>query len=1120
MSTILPIRTDLFRFVTIRTPQLIAQHKREFGFIWHPDPGKSHFLKNISSADTLQAARDSVKRLTPSFKPVRNYQEIKAIQPDMYNFSSWLMRNRHQLDDVDKLRQKVKDAGTLKAADLLTIWDNLMYQAAIRDLPHVRQACTQMIIASNFVEVVRKGGLEDIAKEFIETPRLPETPVDKERIRLLVKRLAMAKVVLPMAFSVGRSSPSNDDSDKRGTHDSLTRSQDKLVVNDTLNRLQSVKKDLQTANKANVRRKGKPGMTVNELKTNKRSVSPVTENFIKSLPASDRTVEEVITSLDSTTRKLQGETRSSRKSGRKTIVSRGNIIRNKPTDVNAFTLSFRDNALNGFAEKKQPSSLYMSLGTDRKGLNVSNANFTLTNGNNTIQSNEISVLDNTTEHLHMQLFPGKDLTIGDGNFELKGNIELDNGTKLTIDSKGNTKNKHTNGKAKPIVAAPDALPAPAATASAISMYGVSNIGIGVLRKVEQEVCCYVPGEVSRIENILAREYKERHTRNLVSTETTEETTTETEVENLTDTATTDRNEMVSEVANVLNQDNSTSMGGSLGVSGKAFGAEVSANAYIDSSSSTSSSTSDSSARTYAQEITERTLERVVQKTTQKRTSRMLQEYEESNRHGFDNRKGDKHVTGVYRWVDIVYKNRLINYGKRLMYEFMLPEPAYFYKQTLEKLAEEASAGAGSTTVLEEPVHPDVNKITGPESFDESNYLDHGRLYDVTIPAPPKSIAPIADGFSPPGEGPDGKDRTFDFDLLLTPGYQADSADVDFTFNYEYGEGPLGQKNTEFKITVGDKRYTFPKDDLVPEGGSKKDARGEFTRNFESAWTTTLPIQVSCKNVFSFLVTVSANMSVQDSAMSAWQNEAYDLVMRAYEDQLAAYNDALDKAAEEGAKEAESIDSSHRSFNRTLEKREIQRLCIEMLTKPFNIRMGRNFYTDGNCVPSINQTKALENYASHVKFFEQAFDWENMSYLFYPYYWAAKCDWTELLQAEHGADAVFQAFLQSGMARVVAPVRPGFEDAVVYYMETGDIWNGGDIVLESSDDLYLSIAEELMEIEGFVEEEWQSRVPTSLTIVQGDSVFLEEEGLPCCSHIENAETTTHLVASTNVMTGIS
>ena len=31
-----------------------------------------------------------------------------------------------------------------------------------------------------------------------------------------------------------------------------------------------------------------------------------------------------------------------------------------------------------------------------------------------------------------------------------------------------------------------------------------------------------------------------------------------------------------------------------------------------------------------------------------------------------------------------------------------------------------------------------------------------------------------------------------------------------------------------------------------------------------------------------------------------------------------------------------------------------------------------------------------------------------------------------------------------MARVVVTVKPGFEDAVNFYMSTGKIWNGGEV----------------------------------------------------------------------------
>ena len=34
--------------------------------------------------------------------------------------------------------------------------------------------------------------------------------------------------------------------------------------------------------------------------------------------------------------------------------------------------------------------------------------------------------------------------------------------------------------------------------------------------------------------------------------------------------------------------------------------------------------------------------------------KIVEEFEENNKHGFDNTKGDKHVVGVYRWVDKIY----------------------------------------------------------------------------------------------------------------------------------------------------------------------------------------------------------------------------------------------------------------------------------------------------------------------------------------------------------------------------------------------------------------------------------------------------------------------------------
>jgi hypothetical protein len=160
---------------------------------------------------------------------------------------------------------------------------------------------------------------------------------------------------------------------------------------------------------------------------------------------------------------------------------------------------------------------------------------------------------------------------------------------------------------------------------------------------------------------------------------------------------------------------------------------------------------------------------------------------------------------------------------------------------------------------------------------------------------------------------------------------------------------------------------------------------------------------------------------------------------------------------------------------------------------------------------------LDIYSSYVKFFEQAFDWDLLSKKFYPYYWASRCDWKNLFQAQDSTDYFFQQFLQSGMGRVVVPVKEGFEDAVTFYMETGKVWLGTGLVIDTDDDLYVSIVDEMTTLEGKIEgEEWETIIPSSLTVVQTKSVKLEEGGLPCCE-IDEDELGT-LNPDTNILSG--
>ena len=139
-------------------------------------------------------------------------------------------------------------------------------------------------------------------------------------------------------------------------------------------------------------------------------------------------------------------------------------------------------------------------------------------------------------------------------------------------------------------------------------------------------------------------------------------------------------------------------------------------------------------------------------------------------------------------------------------------------------------------------------------------------------------------------------------------------------------------------------------------------------------------------------------------------------------------------------------------------------------------------TGGMGMPQVALAEAgLEG--PYIRFFEQAFEWEQMMFLYYPYYWGRKSRWVEASFIED-ADFAFAAFMKAGAARVVVSVRPGFELAVAHFLETGQIWEGGDPPLVTSAS-YLNIIDEIKErqqapgAEVAVGAPWEVRLPTTL-----------------------------------------
>ncbi|MFY1045381.1 hypothetical protein [Chryseobacterium sp. GP-SGM7] len=609
-----------------------------------------------------------------------------------------------------------------------------------------------------------------------------------------------------------------------------------------------------------------------------------------------------------------------------------------------------------------------------------------------------------------------------------------------------------------------------------SGFGMKNIGVADYLKVEQSTYCYVEGDVAHIENIMAREYKERSTRRLKRSESQTTKSSESEKEKLTDTTSTERHEMQSEISKIMQESKDFAAQAGFSASWKmGNSATFGANANASYATHNSKEESNRQAVTEAKDITARALDRIVTKVKEERIDKVLEEYEENNKHGFDNTKGSNHVVGVYRWVDKVVKNQIYNYGKRMMFEFMIPEPAKLHTLGVKMV--------DSSTQIVKPIDPresSTNKMENFMSLDgftgETILKFWSGKYNVEIDEKLESTIYVGKAIDYNSTAP--KTASSKSDLIIIP-------DNYITESYKVERS---QSNS------GDQSWAA-NGNIIVGGNQSANSFLKFVRE--------VPITIATTNVHFFHVTVNIKCVLQEEYKKSWLQKAFNKIIEAYEVELEKYNQALSEAKALGVQ----IKGSNPGFYRKIENTILRKNCISyMIDQNTNaaLTFGKgkyhnNGFTSGDETflnTDIKVNSSLDQYAAFVKFMEQAFEWDIMSYYFYPFYWGDRNKWSDMYQFDDN-DPTFRAFMQSGMARVIVTVRPGFEEAVRHFLATGQIWNGGEVPV-IDDPLFLSIVDEMRAAVGEKQgEPWREKIPTSLTILQADSIGLKvEKALPC------------------------
>jgi hypothetical protein len=226
--------------------------------------------------------------------------------------------------------------------------------------------------------------------------------------------------------------------------------------------------------------------------------------------------------------------------------------------------------------------------------------------------------------------------------------------------------------------------------------------MGDLILLRQKVRGYSLGEIAHVENVLLNESFKRRFRTTNKTEQTLTTETDVTRESERDLQSTTRDELRTEIQKAKSEDLSLSANFNVQASYNGGSYSVVAGAGGSASYRRASEEREDTSISHAREVVDKAVERVSERMHTIQATMTSHEEEDIAEHGIDNADGDDHIVGVYRWLEKRVDLHLINYGRRLIYELMIPEPATFWARLVTQRGDGSAGPPPSFPALPPP----------------------------------------------------------------------------------------------------------------------------------------------------------------------------------------------------------------------------------------------------------------------------------------------------------------------------------------------------------------------------------------------------------------------------------
>lgn len=583
---------------------------------------------------------------------------------------------------------------------------------------------------------------------------------------------------------------------------------------------------------------------------------------------------------------------------------------------------------------------------------------------------------------------------------------------------------------------------------------IEPCSIGDLQMVRQRLLRHVPGEIAAIENLMRGERKDisrRRTRRELDVSLSQTLDAQVLDDSAVDTRDDLHAETIRTIADKTTNKTYTNLTTSYGPPTLAI-----VNGGPVTTTVQQGPNSDDETR-FAREVLNKTVNRISRSVGNLRGSSVMQEMAETITSTIDNSAGASSRIYVLRWVNKVYEARVVNYGRRLMVEFVLTAPAAAY---FREVTPGERVAFGPPRSLEEQGIDSFKRIT-PENY----ALLAAEYRSTAISPPPEARRDISALL---GEG----ESTL---VAVPPGYQPQIATA---------RALAAPGVTWPLVMVGIKTLESPYTPVViPFGSGNSLVIAVGTAQTVASPQAEKPVvpvavPVPVSDPAPAPTPVRVNVIVKcvptTSAMDEWRIKTYNALLDARQ-ALCARGAGLDLQA---TRERSALAA------RRVERRALRRGCLDVLQR-------RCAALTGDLDPSV-PTFAGGTLAGpgRVQFIDDMFEWDEMNIQFYRQEDGAH--YPLAVDDDDAALSPLAAFQTADLARVLVPARQRKALAVLYLLSCGQLWQAGDdsVPVEVNDVATVNALksdEAVHKGAQCVGQPWEILVPTAMQLIDGVSL---------------------------------